>query len=121
MFKTVNDSGRHEHFSDANVTEVCIPLCCKWAAGLGSESWREASVQVQVEVVEVLILQRAMFPKMKEVLHQEEEQGRALFGKKQYYFLVTCRIFFNSELRMVVIRKYYTQIYIQMPTTQKVN
>lgn len=35
-------------------------------------------MQVQVEVVEVLILQRAMFPKMKEVLHQEEEQGRAL-------------------------------------------
>lgn len=66
------------------MTEVCIPLCCKLAAGLRSEGGREASGQE--EVVEVLIRQRATFPEMKAVQQEEEEEeGRALFGKKIYY------------------------------------
>lgn len=60
---------------------VCLfpPLCCKLAAGLGSEGVREASGQE--EVVEELILQRAMFQEMKAMQQQEEEEeeeGRAL-------------------------------------------
>ena len=44
---------------------------------------------MQEEVVEVLVLQRAMFPEMKALQQQQEEEkgeeGRALFGKKKTY------------------------------------
>lgn len=52
--------------------KVCIPLCCKLAAGLGSEGGRE--VFGQREVVEVLNLQTAMVPEMKAVRQEEEEE-----------------------------------------------
>lgn len=76
---------------DANVTvsdtvkDVCIPLCCKLAAGLGSGGGRVVSGQE--EVVEVQILERELFPEMKAVQQEEgvEEEGRALFGKKKTF------------------------------------
>lgn len=58
------------------------PLCCKPAAGLGSEGEREASGQEEEkEEVEVVILQKTTFLQMKAVQQEEEEEeekGRAL-------------------------------------------
>lgn len=51
--------------------KACIPLCCKLAAGLGSEGGR--MVSGLDEVVEVLLLQRQLFPSRKDV--QQEEEG----------------------------------------------
>lgn len=64
-----------------------IPLCCKLAAGLGSEGGSEESGQE--EVVGVLILPRLIFPEMKAVQQQEEEEGKALFWQEKDLFQVT--------------------------------
>lgn len=87
--------------------DVYIPLCCKLAAGLGSEGWREASGQE--EVVEALVLQRTMFPEMKAVQQgeeEEEEEGRALFGNKKTNFTI------NQDMINIKLNNIYTNIHI---------
>lgn len=62
-----------EHLGGVNVRlQVCIPLCCKPGADLGSEGGRHLSGQE--EVGEVLILGRTMFPEMKSLQQEEEEE-----------------------------------------------
>lgn len=87
---------------------VYIPLCCKLAAGLGSEG-REASGQE--EVVEELILQRAMFQEMKAMQQQEEEEeeeGRALLGKKNS---LSFQWALKFRMRLIWNPTKYTKIY----------
>lgn len=47
------------------ILQVCIPLCCKLDADLGSEGG--GHLLGQEEVGEVLILGRLMFPEMKSI------------------------------------------------------
>lgn len=64
------------------VFQVCIPLFCDLAAGLGSNNGTEKSGQE--EVVETLILLRAMFLGMKaKQQQQQEEEEQTLFKKKR--------------------------------------
>lgn len=68
--------------------QVCIPLCCKLGAGLGSEGGRHLSGQEE-EVGEVLILGRMMFPEMKSLQQQqEEEEEDDLFLQKKWYVFI---------------------------------
>lgn len=68
--------------------QVCIPLCCKLGAGLGSEGGRHLSGQEE-EVGEVLIVGRMMFPEMKSLQQQQEEEEEEddLFLQKNDMYL----------------------------------
>lgn len=66
------------------ILQVCIPLCCKLDADLGSEGG--GHLLGQEEVGEVLILGRTRFPKMKSRQQEEEEEEDDLFCQKITYF-----------------------------------
>ena len=70
--------------------EVCIPLCCKAAAGLGSEGVREASGQVVVEVLnpQGALLSEGKAAQQLEGEDEEEEEG-TLTAKRHCHFVVT--------------------------------
>lgn len=60
--------------------QVCIPLFCDLAAGLGSNNGTEKSEQEEVEGR--LILLRAMSLEMKAKQQQQQEEEQTLFEKK---------------------------------------
>lgn len=67
------------------ILQVCIPLCCKLDADLGSEGG--GHLLGQEEVGEVLILGGTRFPEMKSRQQQEEEEEENdLFCQKIIYF-----------------------------------
>lgn len=67
------------------ILQVCIPLCCKLDADLGSEGG--GHLLGQEEVGEVLILGRTRFPEMKSRQQEEEEEEEDdLFCEKLYIF-----------------------------------
>lgn len=76
------------------ILQVCIPLCCKLGADLGSEGGRRLSGQE--EVGEVLLLGRTTFPEMKALQQQEEEEEEGLFWKKMICIENTLPMFMFS-------------------------